>query len=102
MTRLEKIKAITEACVAANPEIAKRLYGLMIEGKPYVSEHILPDIHLADVLLAIWQRPRIKEFTQVVVMRATEPRELICLWNLRRDSLNDQSDELISFIAPLV
>lgn len=57
-------------------------------------------IHLADILLAMW----IGEFDSEAALKIEQEKvhQLVVMWNLRKDSLEDQSPETISFIHHLL
>lgn len=111
MTREQNIAKIREACIKENPERWNN-------PDNYEPNRMGWDIRLADVLLAIDKALQAKESPQA------KERELLlrigtdggfhqqhdigywrfegCYWNLSHDSLTDQSDETISFIASVV
>src|SRR2546426_810952 len=93
MNREEKIAAIRQKCIEANPD----------------REWVVQTIRLADVLLAIEK----SDNDQVTFVDAAgffyadylqgngiEPQD-VC-WNLPKDDLNEQSEECLDFLAELL
>lgn len=75
----------------------------IMELSPYHNWEIIGrPIRLADVLLAVTQIPRIKMFSQAVIMGAEEPRKIAEIWDLRNDDLTKQSPKTIDFIHNLL
>lgn len=116
MTREEMIKAISEACVKANPAKFEKHdlsvsddWGDCMECHRYMKDYPFCGGHprLADVLLALantagdtWAVAQggaiinIKSFSHVV------PTQYI--WNLTKDDLTEQSTEVLSFLSSLL
>jgi len=110
----EKLELIRQKCIEANPEILETL-SLSENAEIIHTRTISRPIRLADVLLAIREKD--------VVISAFQSDEGACFgkvvdgntnyddrfevdwslafWNLRKDDLNEQSQETISFIASL-
>jgi hypothetical protein len=82
----QKLKAVKNACIAANPQIDKDEARGIIFGRP---------IRLADVLLAMTRVLNGEEAQRPVL-------ELIDDWNLRADDLEKQSEETINFLYDLL
>ncbi len=105
MTDLEKVRA---ACVEAVPEIREEYprcmgcgYGFDYCKKiPKVCPIKYSDrpITLADVLLAIKTAPARKAYGHLTALERTW-FQTITHWNLRKDSLDEQSPECLSFLA---
>lgn len=103
------IKVIRAACVKANPEIMELKPGCMLERYgPDMNYNIIGlDVSLVDILLAsecTTNQPR-----NIVVsaggffeVNSKGNLELVSYWNLRQDSLTDQSEETLKFIAGLL
>ena len=99
MNKLQNIEVIRRACVAANPEIEQ---GYWVGGDnalydPHPSWVNEPIIRLADVL----------EAARKVGYNSTEDwlaviTGIITRYDLRKDSLTDQSDETLQFLADLL
>lgn len=109
---LEKQKEeIRAACLKANPEIERRV---QIYGDGHTCMHhpddpshgdncykIVPEIRLADVLLAIEER--LSEAGVFTKDPYYEAFAKVCeLYNLRADDLEQQSPETINFIHSLI
>lgn len=102
MTQETQLKEIREACVRANPELKKRACSneSCDDSKP----------RLADVLLAIDEKQRqvrwyVRSDGQFCVVKYEDldkPPRYFALWNLRRDSLEEQSDETLAFVHSLI
>lgn len=111
MTHQEKIEAIRKACAKANPEI-------IVEGcesgiSPcacWWHKNYPPDgnkfrpIRLADVLLAIDDKSSRERYTVDCLggFKKVGTKWIICNWNLRKDSLEEQSEETVAFIYDLL
>src|SRR4051812_27844050 len=93
MTQEEKIEAIRQKCIEANPEIKARHYGVIVEGVPFISEYIQQPIRLADVLNAMF----IGEFDREAALKAEQEKvhQVAVMWELRVDHLTQQSSECI-------
>lgn len=97
MTHAERLQHVRQKCVEANPQILKGEWDAGIGSQP---ECWIPrDIRLADVLLALQTH-----LTSSTVMSVCGR---ICFgddvsWNMRKDSLDDQSEETISFLHSLL
>ena len=101
---LEKIRA---KCIEVNPEIVEYHPGDRLRTDGWVRT-----IRLADVLLAIYaQSPANKtlitlesdgQFVVTSYDNAGKKMELGPTWNLRKDSLEDQSPECITFISSIL
>jgi len=105
MTRQEALNKIREACVKANPEIV--VYDC---GSPcHCHTRNEREIRLADVLLAIDGENELNPIsvTSEGQFFQYDPEEgAIQLsrkyWTLRKDSLTDQSDECLEFLASII
>ena len=145
MERKQKIEAIREACIQANPEIVELKFGCEVyrgakEGqREFISGRfndtialtcisqfgdflpievptaLIPQwkiigrpIRLADVLVAILEHPekkiREKKWSNLRKMLGydEEGNHEYIHWNLRKDSLDDQSDATIDFLFELL
>lgn len=111
MTREQKIEEIRQWCIQANPDIKNREEVLHPQGLGFsASISVFETIGLADVLLAIqvgrkdankhgysirhtgrFYRDNLSSISGVYMAD----------WNLRKDDINDQSDEFIDFIHGL-
>lgn len=87
----QNIETIRKACIAANPEIVQPVY----DG---ANTYIDRPIHLADVLLAMDERLDTPFFPDANEWELF----LFHKWNLHKDTLTDQSDETLSFLAKLL
>lgn len=130
MTRDQSLQLIREACIKANPDIMKLQFGceiettrdktrgiviaarefdvdVMLEGvrRSIGNRHVVSfgrPIRLADVLLAIQKNAHPNNWPKIDVFGyMTGPSKCIG-WNLLSDTLTDQSDETIEFIANLL
>ena len=92
MNREQKIQAIREKVVQAVPDIMHGAWPLS-NGR---------EIRLADVLVAHAHKRytpnRVADFTQEVLEIVQGERA----WNLRKNSLTDQSDECIDFLYEIL
>lgn len=97
--REQNIEVIRKACIAANPEIMELKFGEFVTSLGS-GEDTRP-IRLADVLLVIEGR-----FSEAEIITKDPYYEtfgdIISRWNLRKDSLTDQSDECLAFLANLL
>lgn len=102
MTDAEKIEAIRAKCVEAGVPDPYRV-GQITDG--FCTAKIWRPIRLADVLLALQSK-----FDENEYIRKFRPflgpiddeRFVDRLWNLRRDSLDDQSTKCLSFLHSLL
>jgi hypothetical protein len=109
----DKIKFITEKCIAANPEIRKH-YAMcpgcgsgICKQLMYCPIEISRPVRLADVLLAMEEKRGIDEDYMLspsgnMFAMHTPNGSCIFNWNLRADRLEDQSEETIDFLANLL
>jgi len=96
----EKLKAIREKCIVANPILGT------LEECAYCRHEFRRHIHLADVLLARIVR-KDPEIDMLGGMRAwagkreNDEWRMIYWWNLRDDDLEHQSGDCINFLYEL-
>jgi hypothetical protein len=94
MTRDEKLQAIKEKCMTANP------------GRVWVCSekcHGCMDVRLADVLLTLKASSEQDELNLGLPLELHHGvKGLLAKWNLRWDDLSEQSDETIDFIHSLI
>jgi hypothetical protein len=106
MTREEKLQAITEACVKANNGIIMvECLGCKYRGKKHLIQSDPRPIRLADVLLAFLTDDALDKYTEMegLTMFFDDLKcAIVTIWNLRKDSLSDQSDDCISFLFSLL
>jgi hypothetical protein len=82
----DKLKAVTSACLQANPDLAKR-----IEGQSP------PNANASDLIRAV-------DIKLLLMMDISDRRcmsniaALSCWWNPKKDALSCQSDECIGFL----
>lgn len=100
MTRQDKLAAIREACIRANPEKSwtrsSAIFGVVAES-----------VSLADVLLAIGDKLATELDSIVATPIGNGSLKIDCdhtraYWNLRLDSLDDQDDPTVDFIHQLL
>lgn len=129
--REEHIEKIRKACIEANREIVELALGceferfdeiyricgrkekegvyLVNDGKVWTKEMLEMSrgitiigrpIRLADVLNCLW----LGEFDSEIMLKNEQEKchQICIMWNLRNDSLTEQSDETLSFIANLL
>lgn len=112
--REENIKKIRAACIKANPEILGRRPEIKVQpnrDELYTSAPFGHRIGIADIFLAV-HRTKVGNGWEPI---GNWPGDLvgytfdyqggvICepIWNLRKDNLEEQSDETLSFIATLL
>lgn len=77
-------------------------FGPILEGK--ITEILGRPIRLADVLLAIEHQINNISLNGPIFDRAAEipMADILNRWNLRKDSLEDQSEETIEFLYPIL
>lgn len=100
MTHEEKIAAIREACIAANPTKEWEYTEQDGSGRYY---KVVERCRLADVLLALqsvkhWRITRAAQFS---IPQGRLRRGAYVDWNLRNDNLTAQSPECIDFLFEL-
>lgn len=104
MNRNEQIEVIRKSCIGANPEIERKypyLGGEYSEGRP---------IRLADVLLEMGHRKSGTSyfidpdgyFHEWFSLKGRLDLRSTVQWNLKKDSLTEQSDQTISFLSDLL
>lgn len=100
MNKLENIEVIRRACVAANPEIKTRKE---ITSK-YGDYDVEDDIRLADILFTLSERDYLfcVNASGLLYREDDGPIRPFVYYNLRKDSLTDQSDETLQFLADLL
>ena len=106
----DKIAEIRARCIAANPVIQKRRYAFEHEGEFYASKHVLPTIHLADVLAALREtdtggalaidKDGLFIFIQPRHKWGWDPadKDDPPCWNIYEDDLTRQNDRCIRFL----
>lgn len=105
-SREDMIGKIRAKCVEANPEILERSFSAQAIESGYIVSVEDDTIRLADVLLALIAAVDAKHHPHDPEKRDAEYAQgtlRICgKWNLRRDSLDDQTDECITFLHSLL
>lgn len=96
MTKQEAIHKIREKCIEANPLIRD---GRALDeyGHPKTDE-----IRLADVLYAVGVRIGNRKGMEGYWIGGDWVREAVKGWKLTKDSLDEQSDEAVLFLAELL
>lgn len=104
MTNLEIIKA---ACIKANPEIVGRFSGRSMQDNSTKKD----TIYLADVLVALGplegslgiDKDGLFIIPTLPKLGGWEPARRTCpVWNIYKDSLEEQSEETLQFLADLL
>lgn len=99
MTRTEKLVAIKQRCIEANPELEVYV-GVYHDGPKKGQAMRVParPIRLADVLLAL----RFHKVRVDLRGHSTMEAGVVYYWNLRADDLSAQSDETIDYVHSLL
>ncbi|KAF0206498.1 MAG: hypothetical protein C0511_07105 [Hyphomicrobium sp.] len=82
----DKLKALTLACLQANPELVKR-----IESRPNCAASASDVIGIVDIKVLL-----MKDVSDRRCLSNIET--LSCWWNFKKDALSSQSDECIGFL----
>ena len=70
--------------------------------KTFYTRDISRPIRLADVLLAIPKSEPLTLFPERLIFGEVNEKGAFGIWNLRKDDLNEQSEETIDFLAGLL
>jgi hypothetical protein len=81
----EKLTTIVRICAGSNPDLSKRA------GRGAIAFEIAARVRLADVMLTVLQDSSKRRSEEVA-------QSLTFWWNLRQDSLVQQSDECVGFL----
>lgn len=102
MIRNEAINIVREACIKTNPDLEFHNERIYRKGE-------LARIHLADIIFTYLKNlvvPRflVKGYVSGDKLGAfdAEVMNIVASWNLRTDSLKEQSDETLEFLAELL
>lgn len=111
-TREERLAAIRQKCIEANPNITKEGVAVTFTGNVATDAKLVSrPIRLADVLLAIEAEHKFNSNPEPAIAAKIDLvtnvyRQGVLLheryWNLRADDLEQQSDETIAFLHSLL
>lgn len=99
MTRDTALGIIRKACKTANPNKPWRIQEPVSE---YETDWFPVSPSLADVLLAIGEEKRKKANTPSWSTNVQWVNDVVANWHLTFDSLEEQSDETLSFLGELL